>query len=599
MKTGLIKAWIRYERFLRIDPDMPRWDLVRTRTTYAVGWIVCALQALNLIGMTLTYGGWTFYHWTSVGACAILMITTHSLRYNKSTVFHTCVHTALIVAAVGGTAFPGHYGIDTSLLPYLAVCPVFLCFLGGWRVGPLFFVASTAMIVALANDSGYDTPGFLTGLTLLQQQRAIQAVLMTTLACAVGTTLSAVAQNAFENLELATRRAKAAEAAKSDFLATMSHELRTPMNGVLGLTDVLLADEEEPLSARQREMLQLVGGTGNHLLRIVDDILDLSKMEAGKLALDERPFDLRDTLKGLAATFAATAPDQVALTSHIAPDVATWLHGDDHRLRQIVSNLVSNALKFTEAGSVEIEATLSPNQPGHIDITVTDTGCGIPLSRQEAVFAAFEQAEQGTTRRFGGTGLGLAISRKLAVRMGGDIALDRSDATGSVFRVRLPLPAVAHAEKDPAVVATDRKKRLYGLRVLVVDDNAVNRLVAGEVLKAHGALPVLVNDGEEGIDALRTAPFDAVLMDKHMPIMDGIAATRAIRASGRAWSGVPIVAVTADAMAGEERALLACGMDAFTTKPVKPDAMAAAIECAIEARRTRTDDAERLAATPT
>nr|WP_305888986.1 ATP-binding protein [Parvularcula maris] len=418
---------------------------------------------------------------------------------------------------------------------------------------------------------------------MLQELRVTQAVFALLLATFVACAVSLAAKTALEQSEAANRRAKRAEAAKSDFLAAMSHELRTPMNGVLGLTEVLLREGSEPLSPRQRELLTTIDDAGSHLLGIVDDILNLSKLEANRVTAESRPLSLHALLRGVRETFAGNAVAKrlrlgVTLGEHL-PD---WVTGDELRIRQIVTNLVSNAVKFSEVGEVSIRADGLEARPGWVWIEVRDCGCGIPPERAEAIFEPFEQAERGVERRFGGTGLGLPISRQLANLLGGEIHLKRTGPEGSTFVLMLPL-SETEPEAKRSGAGFDREA-LRGLDVLVVEDNEVNRLVIGEMLKLMGARTRFAENGREALAALRAFGADVVLMDKHMPEMNGIEAAAAIRASGEPWAEVPIIAATADAMEGEEAALLAAGMNGFVSKPVRADRLAEVIGRALATR---------------
>ena len=583
------RGWRAYERMLRIDADAgpdagraggaPAWDTLRARATYAVAWIFGTLQLGNMVVCLAIYDGWTAYHTLCAAVCVFLFASTFLLRVVRAPWLFASVYAGVIMVGVGGSALADTTGIDTSLVPYLTVSPIVMAFVAGWRTAGAFWVAGSLLLLAM----GWRTAtGLPPGEALgdVHQQRLAQALFAMTLATLVACLLSGAAQSALRRMEAATARARAAEAAKADFLACMSHELRTPMNGVMGLTEVLLSGADGPLTARQRDLLGAVDETGGHLLAVVNDILDLSKLDAGKVTVAPAPFAPRALCEGLALPLAASARERgVALTLALAEDVPAWVLGDDHRLRQILSNLLSNALKFTREGGVRLDVAASGS--GALAFTVTDTGCGVPPDRQAAIFAPFEQAEGGTTRRFGGTGLGLPICRRLAALMGGEVALLRSGPEGSVFRLTLPLP---EADAPEAAPVAERPGDLRGLRVLVVDDNRVNLMVAGELLRALGADVLTAEDGAAALDVLGAAPVDLVLMDKHMPVMDGIEAVRRIRGSGAPWSDVPVVGLTADAMEGEEAALLARGFDAYASKPVRKATLAAAARRALAAR---------------
>ncbi|WP_162244300.1 MULTISPECIES: ATP-binding protein [unclassified Phenylobacterium] len=364
-------------------------------------------------------------------------------------------------------------------------------------------------------------------------------------------------------LEKAQAEAQEASRAKSAFLAMMSHELRTPMNGVLGMAHALAGTK---LGRQQTDYLDMIIQSGDSLMAILNDILDLSKIEAGKLNLESVGFDVEKLGRQTFLLWGEAARQKgLELSLDIDADAPTWLMGDPLRVRQILLNLISNALKFTDQGSVAVRiAALAPQG---IEIIVTDTGVGMRRDQQEKLFQAFSQAEVSTTRRYGGTGLGLSICRQLAEMMGGSIGVESEPGSGSTFRVALPLPAgaaPAAAQGAPDAVS------LEGRQVLVVDDNKVNQAVARAILEAAGAMVSLADDGIDGLDLLRANHFDIVLMDVHMPRMDGIEALRRIRLGEAGLRQIPVLALTADAMSDECERLIALGFDDVHPKPIQP-----------------------------
>ena len=381
--------------------------------------------------------------------------------------------------------------------------------------------------------------------------------------------------------------AEAANDAKSAFLATMSHEIRTPLNGVLGMAQAMAAD---PLSAVQRERLEVIRQSGEALLAILNDVLDLSKIEAGRFELETVAFDLGDLMKGAHSAFTALANKKglsFALTVE-EPAKGVYL-GDPTRVRQILYNLISNALKFTEHGEVRVTAAQAATDAGEaLSLMVSDTGVGIAPDRVAALFEKFTQADASTTRRYGGTGLGLSICRELASLMGGEIKVESRYGDGSIFIVRLPLAKVGEALAPqfaaPPAPSPQTEAALPRVRVLAAEDNSVNQLVLKTLLHQIGVDPHVVDNGEQAVEAWKAAPWDVILMDMQMPVMDGLTATRAIReaeaAMGRART--PIIALTANAMSHQIELCRAAGMDGHVAKPIEAARLFAALESALD-----------------
>ena len=394
-----------------------------------------------------------------------------------------------------------------------------------------------------------------------------------------------------EALEGAQAVAVEANQAKSAFLAMMSHELRTPMNGVLGMAHAL---KQTKLDDRQAAQVEMLVRSGDGLMAILNDILDVSKIEAGKLELEAIAFDLSEVIERVMDLWRETASAKgVALTCDLAADAPDWLEGDPNRLRQIMLNLVSNALKFTASGEVRLSVRPLMNDirdRARFEIAVTDTGIGMTPEQQAKLFQSFTQADAATTRKFGGTGLGLAICRQLTDLMGGEISAQSEPGRGSVFRVTLDLPraqAIDLAEAEAEI------EGLSHLRILVAEDNPINQAVVRAVLEAVGARLETANDGAEALDMLREKAFDLVLMDVHMPRMDGVEALRRIRAGETGDARLPVIALTADAMPGEDEKLLALGFDDVQGKPIQPVALITAI---LDASAARSDAAKTVAA---
>ena len=373
-------------------------------------------------------------------------------------------------------------------------------------------------------------------------------------------------------LELARDAALKANQAKSRFLAHMSHEIRTPMNGVLGMAQILT---QEALTPDQQQMVDTILSAGRSLLGIINDILDLSKIEAGQLQLDPHPFDLNQTLEHVRSIGEVNARAKgIALRLVVDPAIAGGWLGDALRLEQVLFNLTGNAIKFTETGEVVIQVRpleLGAGR-GRLRFEIVDTGIGLDAEAVARLFTPFSQAEASITRRFGGTGLGLSISKRLVELMGGEIGVRSTPGVGSVFWFDWPAGRVALPEagaSDGHESEPQGKIDLRGLRLLVVDDSATNRFVAQRLLTTAGADCALANDGEQALSRLREKPqgYDVVLMDIQMPVMDGLTALRAIR-EDPALAGLPVLALSAGVLEEERESALAAGMDDFVTKPL-------------------------------
>jgi two-component system, sensor histidine kinase len=364
-------------------------------------------------------------------------------------------------------------------------------------------------------------------------------------------------------LEETAARMQDALRTKGEFLAVVSHEIRTPMNGVLGMAQLLQMTD---LTEEQKRYVETIQTSGETLLTIINDILDLSKLDAGSVHLDTRPVELRAVVKEVADLLGAQAQKKsLYLDVEIGADVPAWIKGDATRLKQVLTNLVGNALKFTHAGGVLLPMRTLPQGPS-LECEVQDTGIGIPPDKVDRLFEKFSQVDSSITRRYGGTGLGLVISKRLVEGMGGQIRAESKQREGSTFTFVIPL-IVAEAPGQAAPKGR-AAKQVTNLKILLVEDNAVNQMLALGMLQKLGLNADLATDGAEALERVRESNYDLILMDMQMPRMDGLTATRAIRAMSELRQP-RIVALTANAMESDRDACLAAGMDDFLSKPFK------------------------------
>jgi signal transduction histidine kinase/ActR/RegA family two-component response regulator len=387
--------------------------------------------------------------------------------------------------------------------------------------------------------------------------------------------------DAWNRLVAAKGAAEAASRAKSDFLATMSHEIRTPLNGILGMAQAMQRDDLQPA---QKERLRVIRRSGETLLSLLNDALDFSQIEAGKLRLEPTEFDMEHLTRGAVATFGPLAAAKGLAFDFTIDDAAKGrFRGDPVRVRQILYNLAANALKFTDRGRVAVAVSRSPDG---LVLEVVDTGVGIAPERIEGLFDKFVQGDATATRRHGGVGLGLTICRALAEKMGGRITASSVEGKGSIFTVSLPLPKVADATPIAGLEAPlpAAEPDSPPIRILAAEDNAVNQLVLKTLLSQAGLDPVVVPDGAAALEAWRNGRWDVILMDIQMPVMDGVTATREIRAAEAAEfrPRTPIIAVTANAMSHQVAEYAEAGMDDVAPKPLDAVRLFEAIERALD-----------------
>lgn len=382
-----------------------------------------------------------------------------------------------------------------------------------------------------------------------------------------------------ESLRIAKEAADAASRAKSDFLASMSHEIRTPMNAIIGMADLLWETE---MTEQQRQYVRIFKSAGENLLDLINDILDISRVESGRLILEKKDFHIREAIEKACEVMTAKANAKgIALVCRISEDIPEKLRGDQMRLKQVILNLVGNAVKFTDRGEVTLEAkqrAVLPQEEDRapsvgVDFCVRDTGIGIPQDKHEEIFERFVQVDASVTRTHGGSGLGLTIARRLVEMMGGNIRLESEPGRGSVFHFTVFLQPAQNARKEPAKIdSVDEQKKGRFLKILLVDDSEDNRLLIQAYLKAIHCEIDIAENGATALEKVKNKQYDLILMDMQMPVMDGYTATAEIRRWERETGGaqrMPIIALTAYALKKEIEKSISAGCDAHLTKPIR------------------------------
>ena len=469
---------------------------------------------------------------------------------------------ACVVAVAAAGSFMLHMDARASLGLQLAV------------MGPNF-------LYCLARGDQYGLFGALclAGVAVVLQMETLRAQRRMTELLRLRFALETVARQREEARDVAERLSEA----KSRFLATVSHEMRTPLSGMLGLTRMLREEESRPPVRRR---LELVERSGEHLLTVLTDVLDFSRIAAGHLQVESKPFDLGLLLDEVLALSGVSAREKgLALVVRSGLPASHPVRGDAMRVRQVLHNLIGNAIKFTDRGRVGVHACVKAESDGRqsLQVTITDTGIGFDPARTEALFSPFTQADGSVTRSFGGTGLGLAITRSLLQLMGGDISAQSQPGQGTCFVASIPLRWVDVQDQAPAVVASSSEARaapaVRSLSVLLVEDHAINRKLAEVMLQRMGHVFVTAEDGQQALDRLAQQSFDVVLMDVMMPVLDGLTALRLLR-EREAGTGrrTPVLMVTAHAMTGDRERFLAAGADGYVSKPMSQQALQQAIE---------------------
>jgi signal transduction histidine kinase/ActR/RegA family two-component response regulator len=517
-----------------------------TGAAFAAGWVIlyAALQALELrvFQAGRRPADWipsALWSWLAVAFIAVSNSVFGAFAARQALSSHDLGLVAAALLIAGAIVNGVIVSAGSRHLTWASIGPQIVCF--------------SALAVATARSG---TPSLETA------QIGAASLLFVLAAAAASTQLSRKLKSA----EDARRQAEAANSAKSQFLATMSHEIRTPLNGVVSMVDLLSRSALEP---RELEMVKIIRGSSETLGALLSDILDMARIEAGEMALDAAPYHMGDSLRAVCALFSPRAAERgLRLNIDIATEVDRWVVGDQGRLRQVLNNLVSNALKFTEVGQVAVTARLLSD--GFVRLEVADTGIGFDAGSGANVFDRFQQADGSITRRFGGTGLGLAICRDLVRLMGGSMGCSSTPGVGSAFWAKVPF----HPTEPGAAQAAGEDCASPGrpLRLLVADDHPTNIRVVELILAEIGVDTTAVQDGAAAVAAFRIGGFDMILMDMQMPVMDGLSAIREIRRleQEHGTEATPIAVLSANAMVEHVEAAMKAGADECLSKPIKP-----------------------------
>jgi signal transduction histidine kinase/CheY-like chemotaxis protein len=550
---------------------MPIETRMRLRAAWAVGLMFIATQLLNMLVMFASYGRWTYDHSIAVVAISIVAGLVFCLRYFRNPNFYAVTYSALLYLGVVASALPDRTGVNSALVPFVGLCPVICALMAGRGAAVIGFLGGGALLSLLLWISLSSPPTTVAGDYVREVNRYAQSFFALSLSTMIAVFVCDRAYALLSELRLAAERASRAEAARAEFLATMSHELRTPLNGVIGLAEAL---RRRDLAAPEKHLADTIAQSGGSLLRILNDVLDLSKIDAGKLSIELRAASpqrlVRDVVEAWRESAAAKG---LSISVKIEDASIPELLLDDLRVSQILQNLASNAVKFTTRGSIlfSLSATRIGAEEFALAFRVSDTGRGIEACHVARIFERYDQGAEGVARKFGGTGLGLPISRRLAGLMGGEISVERTGPSGTTFLFTMPARVAAtpatQGAIEPAAPADTR------LRVLVAEDNEVSRLVMSELLNSLGVVADYAEDGAACVAKAASLAYDLILLDWELPLISGDEAARTVRREGLS-SGAVIIAVTGAASEQDFAEMLAAGVDDRIVKPVTRSALA-------------------------